>query len=126
MVVGAIAQGIYTAGKIIFRYRKQIYSIVTAQDRYIKNAFVGTRVSKAAQYGWRSGAAAGGIVGSFISNNADDTPGNGLQTQKPKYTPSPSYQTRNRFTTRSYTEYASKRRTYQERRCPSPRKSYRM
>lgn len=99
MVVGAIAAGIYTAGKIIFRYRKQIYAVVTAQDRYIKGAFVGTRVSKAAQYGWRSGAAAGGLLGSTLINDDEITSGNGKvlpKKQRPQPSSSKSYKTRSR------------------------------
>ncbi len=84
----------------VFKYRKQIYSVVSAQDRYIKGAFVGTRISKAAQYGWRSGAAIGGLVGSLNYSPADDSPGNGIQKTIPKRpTPGKSYQTRNRQTT---------------------------
>ncbi len=98
MVAGVIAQGIYNAGKLIFRYRKQIYSVVSAQDRYIKGAFVGTRVSKSAQYGWRSGAAIGGLVGSYIKLDADDSPGNGIQTKKPVITTRTPYKTRYRPT----------------------------
>ncbi len=85
--------------KTAFKYRKQIYAVVTAQDRAIKGAFVGTKVSKAAQWGWRTGAAAGGLVGSLNTNQADDSPGNGIQTTIPKQsTPSKSYKTRSRQT----------------------------
>ncbi len=100
-----------------FRYRKQIYAVITAQDRAIKGAFVGTRISKAAQYGWRTGAGAGGLLGSLNNYNADDTPGNGVQKTISKQTPSSkphktrggqtvSYQRRNK---RSYYSRCRKR-----------------
>ncbi len=83
----------------LWKYRKQIYGVVSAQDRYIKSAFVGTRVSKAAQYGWRSGAAAGGLVGGLITNQAEDSPGNAIQKQtkiQPVNTSRTTYKTRGR------------------------------
>ncbi len=111
MVLGQILK----VGSVIFKYRKQIYAVVTAQDRYIKGAFVGTRVSKAAQYGWRSGAAIGGFYGAF-NNQAPDTPGNG---QIPSFTKSPTgtqNKTRNRFSTRSRTRNNYRCKPYQKRR----------
>ncbi len=91
----------------VIKYRRQIYSVITAQDRAIKGAFVGTRISKSARYGWRSGAAAGGLIGSLITNNAEETPGNGvqkpIQKQYPSSTPN---KTRNRRTSRSGSKYA--------------------
>ncbi len=116
MVAGAIAQGIYTAGKLIFRYRKQIYAVVSAQDRYIKGAFVGTRVSKAAQYGWRSGAAAGSLIGTYITNDAPETPGNGIQKPVHVPTPSTSYKTRRRPTRRISNRYCIRQRPYRSKR----------
>ncbi len=88
---------ILKVAQVAYKYRKAIYAVVSAQDRYIKGAFVGTRVSKAAQYGWRSGAAAGGLVGGLITYDADDSPGNAIQKQVPKKqqsTPYKSNQTR--------------------------------
>ncbi len=105
MVLGGIVVGVKIAQKV-WKYRKQIYSVISAQDRYIKGAFVGTRVSKAAQYGWRSGAALGGLTGSLI---APDTPGNDIApTVFPKKQPSSykSYKTRYRRTRRSRAECA--------------------
>ncbi len=97
----------------VFKYRRQIYSVITAQDRYIKGAFVGTRVSKAAQYGWRSGAAAGGLLGSTLINDADDSPGNAIQKAKPKQTTtSKPYQTRRRQTRSNRSRYC---RPYESR-----------
>ncbi len=106
-----------------FKYRKQIYAVASAQDRAIKGAFVGSRVSKAAQYGWRSGAAAGGLIGSYITNDTEDTPGNGISTQKPKqYPPGKSYQTRNRFTKRNYSRYSNKCKPYNKYRYTNNRR----
>ncbi len=101
MVVALVRPAIIIAQQV-WKYRKQIYAVVSAQDRYIKGAFVGTRVSKAAQYGWRSGAAAGGILGSLNYKPAEDSPGNGLSTQIPKKpTTGKSYKARGRSTRRS-------------------------
>ncbi len=96
MVIALVRPAII-AVQTIWRYRKQIYSVVSAQDRYIKGAFVGTRVSKAAQYGWRSGAAAGGLLGSLNTNYAPDTPGNGFQTIQPVNKTRPPNKTRGRY-----------------------------
>ncbi len=125
MVIALIRPAIIIAQQI-WKYRKQIYSVVSAQDRYIKGAFVGTRVSKAAQYGWRSGAAAGGLLGSFISVNDnqlnDIAP---IPTRKPTKTDSPD-KARYRPTTRSRSGERARVQTYSRRRCPSPRKYQRM
>ncbi len=102
MVIALVRPAIIVAQQL-WKYRKQIYSIVSAQDRYIKGAFVGTRVSKAGQYGWRSGAAAGGLLGSLNYNPADDSPGNGIQKQIPKRTPpGKPYKARNRQSSQYY------------------------
>ncbi len=102
-------------GKAVFKYRRQIYSVITAQDRAIKAGFRGTKISKATQYGWRSGAAAGGLLGSLINNDADDSPGNVIQkpfSKRPsRSTTNKSYQTRGRYSRRSGS------------RCPSPKRS---
>ncbi len=109
MVLGQILK----VGQIVFKYRKAIYSVVTAQDRYIKSAFVGTRVSKSAQYGWRSGAAAGGLLGSFIKND-EITPGNGSvlpPKQRPQITSGKSYKTRSRYSRRASAKYCRNKYT---------------
>ncbi len=105
-----------------FKYRKQIYAVVTAQDRYIKGAFVGTRISKAAQYGWRTGAAAGGLLGSYVNIPAEDTPGNGIQTPNVKRpATSPPNQTRYRQSVRSGNRYTNYCKPYTRRRRSSSR-----
>ncbi len=116
MVLGQILK----VGTVIFRHRKAIYAVLTAQDRYISKSFRYGGYGKATSYGVRSGALIGGVAGAFI-NNAEDSPGNGIQTQKPKYTTSPPNKTRNRPTIRNYSRYNkySKSRNYCRR--PSTR-----
>ncbi len=123
MVIGLIRPAIIVAQQL-WKYRKQIYSVVSAQDRYIKGAFVGTRVSKAAQYGWRSGAAIGGLTGSLNYYNADDSPGNGVPKIQQKSTPGKPDKTRSRQTTESYSRYSRRRVPYSGKRCPRPRKRF--
>ncbi len=120
MVIALIRPAIIVAQQI-WKYRKQIYAVVSAQDRYIKGAFVGTRVSKAAQYGWRSGAAAGGLLGSYITVNDnqlnDIAP---IPQAKPKtYTPD---KTRYRPTARTRSGERTRVQFGRKRRCTSPRK----
>ncbi len=115
MVIGIITTAIKIASKV-FKYRNQIYQVASAQDRAIKSAFVGTRISKASQYGWRTGAAAGGLIGTLINKDADDSPGNAIQKTPTKHTPRPPYKAR-RGQTGSYSgrngrydQFDSKRR----------------
>ncbi len=102
MIIG-IVTGI---GKIAFRYRKQIYRVLVAQDRAIDRAFKVGGYSRQTRFGARHGALAGSIIGSLISNNAPDTPGNdNVIFQKRPRKPQQSktykpYQTRNRPTRR--------------------------
>ena len=64
----------------VYKHRQSIYRTLVAQDRAISTSLKAGRWSKAASYGWRTGAAVGGLVGPLITNNAPDTPGNELQT----------------------------------------------
>ncbi len=122
MVIGPIIAGIKIAQKI-FKYRNQIYAVASAQDRAIKGAFVGTRVSKAAQYGWRTGAAGGGLIGTLITNEAPDSPGNGIQKPFKKQSPSRKpYKTRGGFSRRSNARRSYYNRPDRYSRCPRPRK----
>ncbi len=122
MVIGPIIAGIKIAQKI-YKYRNQIYAVASAQDRAIKGAFVGTRVSKSAQYGWRTGAAAGSLIGSYINLDAEDTPGNGVQKAfQPVNPSSPPNKTRGRFTGRSNFGKPTYQRPDRYGRCPRPRK----
>ncbi len=119
MVLGQIVK----VASIVIKHRKAIYAVLTAQDRYISKSFKYGGYGKATSYGVRSGALAGSVIGAFI-NNAEDTPGNAVQTPKPKYPTGPSNKARDRFTTSRYSRYSNKYRTYQKRRCPSPSKRY--
>ncbi len=116
MIIGPII----TAGKLLFKYRKQIYAVVSAQDRYIKKAFVGTRVSKAGQYGWRSGAAAGSLLGTYIKL-PDDQFNDAIQTP-PKSPTSKPNKTRRRQTGK-YNRRSRNQYEYRDNyRCPRPRR----
>ncbi len=108
MVLGQILK----IGSVLIKHRKAIYAVITAQDRYIKSATQYGRWSKSASYGWRSGAVIGSFASSFITNDADDSPGNGIQKTIPKQTPpSKPYQTRqgrttgNRYSKSSYNRF---------------------
>ncbi len=97
----------FTAAKIAFRYRKVIYKVLTAQDRAIGAAWRKGGYSRQAQYGARSGALVGTVVGAFI---APSTPGNTIElfpskVKRPRFTPSKSYKTRNRQSTRTERRY---------------------
>ncbi len=73
MVLGQILK----IGSVIFRHRKAIYSVLTAQDRYISKSLKYGGFGKASSLGWRSGAAGGGLIGPFISDNIAEL-GNGF------------------------------------------------
>ncbi len=115
MVIGIITTAIKIAAKV-FKYRNQIYQVASAQDRAIKGAFVGTRISKASQYGWRTGAAAGGLIGTLINKDADDSPGNAIQKTPTKHTPRPPYQARRGQTGSNRSRYSGYDKSYSERR----------
>ncbi len=107
---------VVTAAKVaqtVYKHRKAIYAVLTAQDRYISRSFRYGGYSKATSYGVRSGALAGSVIGSVI-NNAEDTPGNGVQKpfQKPvKITSRKSYKTRNRYPERAFSRKCPERNT---------------
>ncbi len=107
MVIALIRPAIVIA-QHVWKNRKAIYAVITAQDRYIKSATQYGRWSKAQSYGWRSGAIAGSFASSFITT-ADDSPGNGIQTpfQKQPQTDKPD-QTRRRFTGSKYSRNANR------------------
>ncbi len=119
MVIGIIA-------RIVFRHRKTLYKILTAQDRAIGSAWKRGGYGRQTRYGVRTGAAAGTLTAPFITNFAPDTPGNELQTPFQKriktYTP---YKTRSRFSTRYSSRSSFGQRPNKFGRCPSPRKQYR-
>ncbi len=115
---------IVTAAKVatkVYKHRKAIYAVLTAQDRYISSAFRYGGYGKATSYGVRSGALAGSVIGSFI-NNAEDTPGNGVQKPFHGTPSSPPNKTRIR---QSIRDGSRNRRQYSfdnRGRCPRPRK----
>ena len=81
--------------QIVYKNRQTIYKVLIAQDKAIGGAYRKGGYGKATTYGVRTGAAAGGLIGSIISNVAEDTPGNGFQTPlQPKSTPRSTYQAR--------------------------------
>ncbi len=110
----------------IFKHRKAIYAVLTAQDRYISKSFRYGGYGKATSYGVRSGALAGSIAGAFI-NNAEDSPGNAIQKPvQPVNTSRPPHKTRGGFTSRTYAKQSAYRRFDKYGRCPRPRKQRRM
>ncbi len=86
MVLGQILK----VGTVIFRHRKAIYSVLTAQDRYIDKAMKAGRYGLQARRGVRHGALGGSLLGTLI---APDSPGNDDAIQKP-------FQKRQQFTSR--------------------------
>ena len=100
----------------VYKHRQSIYRVIVAQDKAIGGAYRKGGYGKATQYGVRTGAGAGALIGSLISNQAEDTPGNGISTfpkKIPKRNPSRStYKTRGRQTRRCYPRYQSYRKSY--------------
>jgi len=119
--------GAIKIAQLVFRYRKGLYKVLTAQDRAIGSAWKRGGYGRQAQYGARTGAAAGTLTAPFISNFAPDSPGNELQKpiQKRKQpTPRKPYKTRGGFPVRSGTRSTNQQYSYQNRRCPRPRKYF--
>ncbi len=104
----ALVPIIITAAKVaqkVYKYRKTIYAVLTAQDKYISKSFKYGGYGKATNWGVRSGALAGSVIGQFI-NNAEDTPGNGIQ--KPFHGTTPGTPNKARF--RQPVRYGSRNR----------------
>ncbi len=101
----------------VFKYRKYIYRTLVAQDRAISQAFKYGGYSKWTTRAVRHGALSGSVIGSLISNNAPDTPGNGIsepfRKQRSVPTSGKSYQTRRRWSTRCPPWSTSFKRTNQ-------------
>ncbi len=116
----ALVPIIITAAKVaqkVYQHRRAIYAVLTAQDRYIGSAFRYGGYGKATNWGVRSGALAGSVIGQFI-NNASDSPGNGIQKPFKSSTPSGKPdKTRGRFSVRS-------NRRNRRQSCPRPRNRY--
>ncbi len=92
MVLGVIAKGI----QLGFRYRKQIYRIISAQDRYIDKSMRLGDYGRQARWGVRHGATVGSIVSSYINTVAEDTPGNAIQKKLQQPKTSKPYKARSR------------------------------
>ncbi len=120
MVLGQIVK----IGTTIFKYRKYIYRTLVAQDRAIDKAFKIGGYGRQTRYGARHGLVAGTVIGSLLSNQAPDSPGNELpktpiKPVNPSRTP---YKTRNRFTKRTNRKYSRSYRPSTYERCPRPSK----
>ncbi len=92
---------------------KAFRSYYRLEGKAFNRLYTGFPQSKTIGGGVRHGLTSGSVVGSLI-NDAEDSPGNGIQKIQPKkqFTPRKSYQTRGR--------YPSSRGS----RCPSPRQTY--
>ncbi len=95
----------------LYKHRKAIYAVLTAQDRYISKSFRYGGYGKATSYGVRSGALIGSVAGAFIKND-EITPDNGqiFPQKRPKTTSGKSYQTRSRYSRRPATKYCRNQR----------------
>ncbi len=115
---------IVTAAKIaqtVYKHRKSIYAVVTAQDRYLSKAYRAGGYGKATNYGVRSGALAGSIIGTYI---APDSPGNDNAVQKQREQPPTGtpYKTRSGPAGRFSSGSRFRQRTYRKQRCSCPGK----
>ena len=114
-------------GRIVqtgFKYRKQIYRTLVAQDRAIDKAFKVGGYSRATRYGVRHGALAGSIIGTVISNLAPETPGNEFQIpwqKRPRPQTRKPYQTRSRQPRSDRCWYPNRQNFTKRRRFPSTR-----
>ncbi len=105
--------------QLVYKNRQTIYKVLIAQDKAIGGAYRKGGYGKATSYGVRSGAAAGSLIGSLITNIADDTPGNAIQTpfSKQPITTRKPYKTRKRFSMVNKFECGPRRNTrYSQRR----------
>ncbi len=122
MTLGSIIKiGAGIAGQV-FKHRKAIYTVLTAQDRYIDRAMKAGRYGLQARRGVRHGALAGSVIGSFITNT-DDGLGNGIQKPVQPVNPSrPPHKARGGFSRRSNARHFNYNRPDRYGRCPRPRK----
>ncbi len=101
MVLGQILK----VGNIVFRYRRQIYRTLVAQDRAIDKAFKVGGYGSQTRRGARHGALGGSIIGNLITQD-DDGVGDDAIPQIPKSTKTYSqYKTYNRRSTRRTDRY---------------------
>ncbi len=115
MVLGQILK----IGTVVIKYRRQIYRVLTAQDRYIDKAMKAGGYGRQARRGVRHGALAGSLIGNLI---APETPGNDDAIPKTKYVPKTDspYKTRGRQTSRSSTSRTKQYYPYSGKRYSRP------
>ncbi len=115
---------VITAAKVartVYKHRKAIYAVLTAQDRYISKSFKYGGYGKATSYGVRSGALAGSIIGAFI-NEADDSPGNAVPKKTAVPKTSTPHKTRSGFSVRYNSRNRSGYNPNRFSRCARPRR----
>lgn len=95
MVIGIGIKILQTA----FRYRNQIYKVLSAQDRAIGTAARIGGYGRQAQRGVRHGAIAGSVIGTVLSEFGDDIEDFG-QTKQPVSTSRKYTKTRRRYPSR--------------------------
>ncbi len=95
MTIGPIIKIGATVATQVYKHRKAIYAVLTAQDRYISKSFRYGGYGKATSYGVRSGALVGSVVGAFITQG-DNNLNDGIQKIQPTKQPQTgkSYKTR--------------------------------
>ncbi len=98
MVIGIGVKIIQTA----FRYRNQIYKVLTAQDRAINSAMRVGGYGRQATRGVRHGALAGSVIGTVLSEFGDDVEDFGFSSPKQPVSTSRKYtKTRSRYSRRT-------------------------
>jgi len=115
MVLGQILK----IGSTILKHRRTIYTVLTAQDRYIDKAMKIGRYGKAARYGVRHGALGGSLVGSLISQDSPTEPSAFQKRKFPKTNKFDKTYSRRFRGTKQY-----KQQQRYRCRCPKPRSRY--
>ncbi len=111
MVLVPIARELIKLG---VRSTRKYYAL---EGKAFKKLYRGFPRSTTIGRGVRHGLTAGSITGTFITNNAEDSPGNGIQKPYAKrITSRTPYKTRRRFPVRINTCYPNKRETYSRSR----------
>ncbi len=116
-----LISGVIQAGKIVYRFRKQIYRTLVAQDRAIDRAFKIGGYGRQTRYGARHGALAGSVAGAFIDQQGLPQDSGIPQKQRTKTNNFDKKRGRNfRYNSRSY-EYGN-RKHYCRCRKPATRR----
>ncbi len=74
----AIRPAVFVAQQV-WKHRKAIYSVISAQDKYISKSLKYGGYGKATSWGWRSGAAAGSLVGPLINDQVSELTNGSIQ-----------------------------------------------